>query len=204
MLTLTAFISLDGVMQGPGGPGEDTRFGFTRGGWVSPFVADEAFGEVIVKRFAGASAFLLGRRTYDIFAGHWPKVTDANDPVASKLNALPKHVVSTTLDAPKWHGSHVVKGDVVARISELKQQHRDGQLQVHGSCELAQTLIANDLVDVYELFVFPVTVGQGIKLFGAGTQATTLKLVSSRACSNGLVINQFERGGPLKTFTVGT
>lgn len=203
MLTLTSFISLDGVMQGPGGPGEDTRFGFKHGGWVSPFVADPGFGEVIDKRFRSASAFLLGRRTFDIFANYWPKVTDTNDVVANTLNTLPKYAVSTTLDSPKWNNTHVVKGDVVARIKALKDEYKDGQLQVHGSCDFAQTLIANDLVDLYELFVFPVTLGQGIKLFGAGTQATTLELISSKACSNGLVINHFERGGELKTFTIG-
>lgn len=203
MLTLTSFISLDGVMQGPGGPGEDTRFGFTRGGWVAPFVEDKDFGETVAKRFTNASAFLLGRRTFDIFANYWPKVTDANDPVASQLNALPKYAVSTTLASPTWAHSQVVKGDVVARIRELKEKYKDGQLQVHGSCDFAQTLIAHDLVDLYELYVFPVTLGQGIKLFGTGTRATTLKLISSKACSNGLVINHFARGGELKTFTVG-
>jgi dihydrofolate reductase len=195
-LTLTTFLTLDGVMQAPGGPGEDETGGFPHGGWVFPHV-DPVFGETLMGIFANADAFLLGRGTYDIFAGHWPRVTDPADPVASALNSLPKHVASRTRSRFDWNASHHV-ADVVAEVPALKARY-PRELQVHGSWGLAQTLIAHDLVDEFRLLVFPVVLGTGKRLFGSGAVPTTLSLVSSRTTSTGTVNSVYRRAGSLKT-----
>ena len=195
-LTITTFVTLDGVMQAPGGPGEDDSGGFTHGGWVFP-LADQDMGSIICGIFAKAEAFVLGRRTYEIFASHWPRVTDANDPVAGALNRLPKHVASRTRTAFEWNNSAHLP-DVVAGIAALKQAHA-GEVQVHGSAGLAQTLIAHDLVDEYRLFVFPVVLGGGKRLFGEGARPATLALQSTRTTSTGAVYCVYRRGGPLRT-----
>lgn len=194
-LTLHTFLTLDGVMQAPGGPDEDRSGGFEHGGWSFPF-GDEDFGNAIVGWFAHAEAFLLGRKTYDIFAGHWPQHDDPADPVASKLNRLPKHVASTTRTEFGWHNSHHV-GDVVSEVTKLKEQPGD-ELQVHGSGDLAQTLIAHDLIDEYRLFYFPVHLGSGKKLFPDGAKAATLRLISSSTTSTGVIIASYEPAGPVR------
>jgi dihydrofolate reductase len=195
-LTLTTFLSLDGVMQAPGGPGEDPSGGFTHGGWLVPH-ADADMGATIVEIFSKADAFLLGRSTYDIFAGHWPKVTDPSDPIASKLNSLPKYVASRTKTAFSWSGTTHVK-DVVKEVAGLKERF-PREVQVHGSCGLAQTLIENDLIDEYRLLTFPVVLGTGKRLFGAGAVPTTLSLVTSTSTSKGVVVSVYRRAGSLKT-----
>jgi dihydrofolate reductase len=195
-LTIAAFVSIDGVMQAPGGPDEDTSGGFKHGGWLVPH-ADEGMGAAIMDIFPRASAFLLGRGTYDIFAASWPKVTDPNDPVAAKLNGLPKHVASRSRTSFDWNNStHVA--DVVRDVAALKARY-DGELQVHGSPGLLQTLIENDLIDEYNLFIFPVVLGSGKRLFGAGAMPGTMKLVSSTVTENGTIIAKYHRAGPLKT-----
>lgn len=131
------FVSLDGVYQGPGGPQEDTRGGFEQGGWTVPY-ADEDFGRFVDQVFADVGAFLLGRRTYDIFAGYWPKVTDPANPVASKLNALPKYVASSTLTDPEWAGTTVIGGDLAKEVTALKER-TDGEIQLHGSGALLRS-----------------------------------------------------------------
>ena len=198
-LTMTTFLSLDGVMQGPGGPDEDRSGGFARGGWVVPHI-DEAFGKVIEGIFAKAEAFLLGRTTYDLFASYWPKVTDPNDTVASRLNTLPKFVVSRSRSEFPWEGASAVR-DVEKELAGIKQRFA-GELQVHGSAGLAQTLIAKDLVDEYRLLIFPVVLGSGKRLFGTGTIPRTLKLISSQTTGTGVTVAFYRRAGDLKTGAV--
>jgi dihydrofolate reductase len=202
-LTVTTFLSLDGVMQAPGGPEEDPSGGFDLGGWLVPF-ADEDMGRYVVEWFATADAFLLGRRTYEIFASHWPRVTDENDPVATSLNRLPKYVATRTLDKADWEATTLLKGEadggVVEEIRELKS--RPGRdLQVHGSANLIQTLVANDLVDEYRLFVYPVVLGKGKRLFEPGSTPSTLRHVTTRTTTAGVTVHTYERGGDL---TVGS
>lgn len=195
-LTMTTFLSLDGVMQAPGAPNEDTSGNFPYGGWVFP-LADADFGATVVEYFSRADAFLLGRTTYDIFSAYWPKITDPQNEIATKLNQLPKFVASRTNSKFDWHdSSHVA--DVVKDLAALKARF-PRELQVHGSCGLAQTLMAHDLIDEYRLFTFPITLGTGKRLFGDGTRPAARKLVSSKTTSTGVVISVYRRGGPLKT-----
>ena len=198
MSTLTVFtnLTLDGVMQAPGGPDEDRTGGFEHGGWSFPY-GDEDFGVAMTGFFTHADAFLLGRTTYEIFAGYWPGVTDAGDPIAGKLNALPKYVASTTLSSVDWEHSSLIKGDVAAEVARLKEQPGD-ELQVHGSGGLAQTLIEHDLIDEYRLLTFPVHLGSGKKLFRDGARAAAMRLVSSSVTSAGVVIATYQPDGPAK------
>jgi len=191
-LTMTTFLTLDGVMQGPGAPREDTSGGFNHGGWLVPY-ADPDMGRFMTEVFERADAFLLGRGTYQIFAGHWPKVTDPADALAAKLNQLPKHVVSKTLNEASWNNSHLVR-DVVNGISELKRRYTK-ELQVHGSAGLAQSLLGAQLVDELNLLVFPVALGQGKRLFEAGVTPSAFKLLESRTSSTGVSISRYALGG---------
>jgi dihydrofolate reductase len=195
ILTMTTFVTLDGVMQAPGGPKEDPSGGFPHGGWVFPH-ADAEFGEYITDIFRRVTAFLLGRRTYEIFAGHWPRVTDPNDPIATKLNALPKYVASTTLTEARWNNSTVVR-DVVSEVRSLKSK-LDGELQVHGSAGLAQTLLQHGLVDEFNVATFPVLLGKGKRLFGAGTSPAGLELKRARTSSAGAVLATYRPTGAPK------
>lgn len=195
-LTMTTFLSLDGVMQAPGGPGEDPSGHFPHGGWLVPH-ADEDMGKAMIEIFSKADAFLLGRRTYDIFAAYWPRITDPADPIASKLNGLPKFVASHTQTSFDWNNTTPVR-DVVKDAIELKKRF-GREVQVHGSCGLAQTLIENDLVDEFRLLTFPVTLGTGKRLFGIGAVPRTLKLVRSSTTSKGAVLSIYRPAGSLKT-----
>jgi dihydrofolate reductase len=194
-LTLHTFLTLDGVMQAPGGPDEDREGGFAHGGWSFPY-GDEDFGAAMTGWFADADAFLLGRKTYEIFSGHWPKVTDAGDPIAGKLNALPKYVASTTLTSVDWHNSGLLGGDVAAEVAKLKEQPGN-ELQVHGSGGLAQTLIEHNLVDEYRLLIFPVHLGSGKKLFRDGAKAAALRLTTTSTTGTGVIIATYQPAGPV-------
>ena len=195
-LTMTTFLSFDGIMQAPGGPGEDESGGFPFGGWLVPH-ADADMGTVMNGIFEKADAFLLGRTTYDIFAAYWPRITDSRDLVAAKLNGLPKFVASRTRNSFSWNNTAVVR-DVVKEAAVIKRRF-EREVQVHGSAGLAQTLIENDLVDEYRLLVFPVLLGSGKRLFGGGTVPRTLRLVRSGTTGTGVVVSIYRPAGRLTT-----
>lgn len=192
-LIVTTFLSVDGVYQGPGGPDEDRSGGFDRGGWLVPHF-DEATGKFMDEVFQDVDAFLLGRRTYEIFAASWPNSTDPNDPMAKALNTLPKYVASSTLHDPQWANTTVLDGDLASAVQGLKE--RDGrELQVHGSGKLVQFLLANDLVDRLNLLVFPVIVGDGRRLFPDSGIATGLAMDRSRTTPSGVAISVYRPNG---------
>ncbi|MGX1273165.1 dihydrofolate reductase family protein [Streptomyces phaeoluteigriseus] len=195
-LVLTGFVTLDGVHQAPGGPHEDPRGGFEQGGWSVPY-GDEDFGRFVTEVFDRAGAFLLGRRTYDIFASYWPKVTDPADPVASRLNSLPKYVATAApLADPVWPGATAVHGDLVKEVTALKER-TDGELQVHGSGALAGSLLALDLVDTLHLLTFPVVLGAGRRLFPEGSRPTAFRHTGGRNTAAGVSIQTYDlRGRP--------
>ena len=195
-LTLHTFLTLDGVMQAPGGPDEDRDGGFAHGGWSFPY-GDADFGTAMTGWFEHASAFLLGRKTYEIFSAYWPQVTDPGDPIAAKLNALPKYVASATLTSADWQNSSILAGDVVAEAAKLKEQPGD-ELQVHGSGGLAHTLIDHDLIDEYRLLLFPVHLGSGKKLFREGARAAALRLTGATTTGAGVVIATYQPAGPVR------
>lgn len=200
-LTLTQFVTLDGVVQAPGGPDEDPSGGFDHGGWLAPYV-DADWLQAVTDWFAKADAFLLGRRTYEIFAAYWPNVTDPNDPVAGPLNSLPKYVASRTLEDVTWEGSKPLKGDVATEVGELKR--RPGrELQVHGSGDLAQTLMQHDLIDEYRLVTFPVVLGDGKRLFADAAKPAALKVIDHMTTSNGVSIDVYTPAGEPTYGTVG-
>ena len=200
-LVVTTFLTLDGVMQAPGGPDEDRDGGFEHGGWLVPYF-DDALGERMGEWFTPASAFLLGRRTYDIFAAYWPDHAEDGDPVSTGLNTLPKYVATTTLEKADWAGTTLLEGDVVEEVRRLKEQP-GRELQVHGSGNLAQTLIANDLVDEYRLTVFPVVLGTGKRLFGDGAVPAGLRLVDSMTTKTGVTALTYESAGKPEYGTIG-
>jgi len=193
-LTTTTFVSVDGVMQGPGGPEEDRSGGFERGGWLVPHFDDET-GQFMDEVFRRVDAFLLGRRTYEIFAGSWGKMADPGaNPVAVGLNTLPKYVASTTLTDPEWANTTVLSDDVASAVRELKAQP-GRELQVHGSGTLVRWLLDNDLVDELNLVVFPVIVGDGTRLFPDKGLDTALELVESRTTPKGVTIQVYRPAG---------
>jgi dihydrofolate reductase len=200
-LTMTSFVTLDGVMQAPGGPDEDRSGGFEHGGWLVPHV-DEDMGRIVDGIFAKADAFLLGRGTYQIFASHWPRVTDPGDAVAAALNRLPKHVASTTLRSVDWPGASLIRGDVPAAVADLKRRYAR-ELQVHGSPGLAQTLLAHGLVDELRLWIYPVVLGGGKRLFGSGAAPAALKLAGLQTTSTGVVVATYRSAGKPTYGTVG-
>lgn len=182
------FMTLDGVMQGPGGAEEDTSGGFRYGGWVAP-AFDDTIGDVVTGWFARTDALLFGRVTYRMMADYWPQVTDPDDPVARRLNTAPKHVVSTTLSQAdaSWQGTQtVIADDVAARIRALKGSG-DGELQVHGSWQLLQTLIDEQLLDELRLIIFPTVVGRGKRLFDDVDRPSGFDVTDVRVADSGAV-----------------
>ena len=193
-LTTTTMITLDGVMQGLGGPDEDRRGGFARGGWIWPY-ADQVGMGFLNQVYARADAFLFGRRTYEIFAGSWGTWEDPGDsPIWEALNTKPKYVASTTLTEPQWAKTTVLSGDVAAGVGELKARP-GGELQVHGSGKLIRSLLEHDLIDEMTLLICPVIVGQGTRLFPDTGPDRALTLVDSRTTPSGVTIQLYRPGG---------
>jgi dihydrofolate reductase len=189
-LAINTFMSLDGVMQSPGGPDEDPTGGFTLGGWGANYFDDEMMARVAE---SPPYELLLGRGTYEIFAAHWPY---DEGPIADQLNGTRKHVASTTLDRVEWNNSTLIEGDVAEYVAELKRQ--DGpEIQVHGSPGLIQTLLEHDLIDEFRIWIFPVVIGAGKRCFGDGTIPAGLKLVDSKVSKTGVTINTYERAGDI-------
>ena len=191
-LTASMMLTLDGVYQGPGGPDEDRRGEFDRGGWTAPY-GDEEGWRAVSSWFERADALLLGRRTWEIWEPYWPQ-HDAGDPVSHGINVLPKYVPSTTLKDPTWQNTHVIDGDVEAAIRELKSTP-GRELQLHGSGELLRWLLERDLVDELSLRIYPVIVGDGLRLFPERGQAHALSLVESRPLSSGVLLQTYRLAG---------
>ncbi|MBB5085299.1 dihydrofolate reductase family protein [Nonomuraea endophytica] len=196
-LTTITHVTVDGVMQGLGGPDEDRTGGFERGGWALPLFDDEV-QTFLGQAFQRADAFLFGRRTYEIFERSWGTgswgAEQGNNPISVAVNTRPKYVASTTLTDPQWADTTVLSGDIAAAIGELKTMP-SGELQVHGSGNLVRWLLDNQLVDEITLLTYPVVVGQGTRLFPATGPDTALDLVDSRATSNGVTIQVYRPGG---------
>jgi dihydrofolate reductase len=193
-LTTITNVSVDGVMQGLGGPEEDRRDGFERGGWALPLFDGEV-AALLGQVYQRADAFLFGRRTYEVFAGSWGAIEEMrNTPIGRALNTQRKYVASTTLSDQGWAGTTVLSGDVAAAVRELKAGP-GGELQVHGSLSLARWLFDNQLVDEITLLTYPVVVGQGMRLFPATGPDTALELLDSRATSNGVTLHVYRPSG---------
>ena len=191
-LIVLTFITLDGVMQAPGGPTEDTGGNFTYGGWMVPYF-DDFLGQIMGEQMSRPFDLLLGRKTFEIFASYWPHQGDEN-----VINKATKYVASNTLTKHEWKKSVFLKGDVVEEIKKLKQQ--DGpELQVHGSDNLIQTLMEHDLVDEFWFKIFPITIGKGKRLFDNGTIPASFILTESKTSPLGVIIASFKRAGDVKT-----
>jgi dihydrofolate reductase len=195
-LVVGSFVTLDGVMQAPGGPDEDREGGFRHGGWLVPYV-DDKFVRIMTDWTKRAGAFLLGRKTYEIFAQAWPKSTDPADEIAVALNTRPKFVASRTLREVGWNNSRLLEGDVAAQVAKLKSQE-GGEIQVHGSGALVQTLLERELIDTLRLWFFPVALGTGKRLFGEGTIPASFRLVDTQIVPSGAVLHVYERAGGLR------
>ncbi len=190
-IIVSEFLTLDGVMQAPGGPDEDRSDGFKHGGWQQPY-NDESFAKAIIEGLTEAGAFLLGRRTYEIFAAYWPTAPEEAQAFADPLNNLPKFVVSKSLREPlAWNNSTLIAGDVVKEVAKLKRQPGN-DLRVIGSGELVQTLMKHDLVDEYDLMIHPLILGSGKHLFREGDSKQTLKLLDFKTTSKGVTILKYE------------
>lgn len=195
-LTAATFLSLDGVMQAPGGPDEDTEGGFALGGWTFHYF-DEAMGSVMAEAFKNPFELVLGRKTYEIFAAYWPKAS-ADDAIGSVFNATVKHVGTHRPDGLDWENSRSLGPDVVAGLREVMAT--DGpDLLLQGSGDLIQTLLAADIIDEFRLMIFPLVLGKGKRLFGQATMPAAFKLLSSKTSSTGVIIATYARDGEIKT-----
>jgi dihydrofolate reductase len=192
-IIVLSFITLDGVMQGPGGPTEDTSGNFTYGGWTVPYF-DEFLGTVMSEQMSGPFDLLLGRKTFEIFASYWPQ----HEEEGAGINRATKYVASNTLTSHEWRKSVFLNDNLVDEIKRLKGQEGP-DLQVHGSGNFIQTLIENDLVDEFWLKIFPVTLGMGKRLFDKGTIPASYSLVDSKTSPNGVIVATFKRAGEVKT-----
>jgi dihydrofolate reductase len=192
-LSVTTFLTLDGVMQAPGGPEEDLSGGFKHGGWSVNYW-DDRMGQVMGEFMGKPFDLLLGRKTYEIFAAFWP---NAKEDPADILNNAKKYVASRTLKSVEWQNSGLISGDVGEQVAALKQESGP-EIQVHGSGNLIQTLLKHDLIDENQLMVFPILLGTGKRLFADGTVPAGLKLLESQTASSGVVIARYERAGEVK------
>jgi dihydrofolate reductase len=193
-LVVNTFMTLDGVMQAPGGPEEDPSGDFTHGGWSVNYW-DDVMGQVMDGTVSGPFDLLLGRKTYEIFAAHWPYVS--GDPMADKLTSATKHVASRTVTQLEWSNSTLLEGDVAEAVAKLKND--DGpEIQVHGSSNLIQTLLEHDLVDEYRLWIFPLVLGSGKRFFGAGTVPAGLELVDAKTSTTGVLMTTYARAGEIR------
>ena len=191
ILAVNTFMSLDGVMQAPGGPDEDPTGGFAHGGWAVNYFDEEMMGQM---EESGPYELLLGRGTYEIFAAHWPY---AEGPIADQLNGTRKHVASTTLERVEWSNSTLIEGDIAEYVEKLKSE--DGpEVQVHGSPGLIQTLLRHNLIDELRLWIFPVVIGTGKRFYGSGAIPAALKLVDSKVSKTGVTINIYEPAGDIE------
>lgn len=196
-IIVLSFMSLDGVIQAPGGPEEDASEDFKFGGWVFPYF-DESAGNLMDKQMSNHSDLLLGRKTYDIFASYWPD----HDDMWPGVNQVTKYVASNTLKDAKWNNSVILKGNVVDQLRKIKQQ--DGSdLQVHGSANFIQTLLKNDLVDELWLKIFPLTLGKGKRLFENGAIPAAFRLLETNVTKTGVIFASYERGGEVVTGVMG-
>jgi dihydrofolate reductase len=203
-IVVSAFVSVDGVMQAPGGPEEDTSGGFELGGWTFPFF-DETVGGAIGEMFAEPFDLLLGRKTYDIFAAHWPKVAADPKPademsatIAKRFDAVTKYVLTHRADSLEWVNSKGLGADPVATLRALKKEE-GSNLLTQGSSEVVHLLLANDLVDELRLIVYPAVLGKGKRLFDGASVPRTLRLVKSKVAANGTIIATYAKGGEVKT-----
>jgi dihydrofolate reductase len=195
-LVVLTFVTLDGVMQAPGGPEEDPSGGFTHGGWSAGYW-DDFLGNVMTDQMKWPFDLLLGRKTYEIFAAYWPKA-GAESPGAKELNSARKFVASTTLKKLDWANSVLLTGDVVQEIRRVKEESGP-ELQVHGSSNLIQTLLKNDLIDEFRLKIFPITLGAGKRLFAEGSIPAGFKLTESKASPKGVIVANYGRAGEVKS-----
>jgi dihydrofolate reductase len=192
-IVVLSFISLDGVMQAPGGKEEDTSGGFKYGGWTVPYALTD---DTMPKQMGVPLDLLLGRKTYEIFAGYWPSHNEG--PIGTSINKAKKYVVSSSNPKLTWEGSILIEGDVVNKLKALKKEEGP-MLQVHGSNVLIQTLLKNDLVDELWLKTFPVTLGKGKRLFGEGTIPAAFELTESHTTPSGIIVANYKRAGEVKT-----
>lgn len=191
-VVVSEFLSLDGVMQAPGGPEEDTEGGFAHGGWQMPYF-DEVAGNAVSEGIAATDAFLLGRKTYEIFAAYWPSADaeETEEEFVNTMNRMTKYVASETLDEVEWQNSTLIKGDVAEEVATLKQQSGKN-IQVMGSGDLVQTLMQHDLVDEYQLMIHPVVLGSGKRLFRDASDTTALRLVNTKTTTTGVIILTYQ------------
>jgi dihydrofolate reductase len=195
-LIVNTFLTLDGVMQAPGGPEEDPTGGFTHGGWSVNYW-DELMGQKMDESMGPDHPFelLLGRKTYEIFAAHWPHARD--QPGAAELNAATKYVASRTLDSVAWENSNLLEGDLAEAVTKLKEQ--DGpDIHVHGSADLIQSLLEDDLVDEFRLMIFPIVLGSGKRLFGQGTIPAAFEVTDSQTATTGVLLVNYKRAGDVQ------
>ena len=195
-IIVATFTSLDGIMQAPGGPQEDPTGGFSLGGWTAPYF-DEALGASLGEIFGRPFDLLLGRKTYEIFAGHWPYITDPNDPIASVFNRVAKYVASRSTPTLSWQNSQLLGKDTVASLKKLKSENGP-DLLVQGSSDFLQTLWQNRLIDEFTVLIFPVILGKGKRLFGHGAAPSGLKLVKSKSYPTDVIVANYEPAGEVK------